>query len=94
MSKSLRAGIGALAIVGTLAATSAANAAPPPPVPTAFPVVAFAASAYLLGYGFCTALAFGKQTEAGITGPAARLEAARDCLIPPLGIARYAHRVR
>ncbi len=45
---------------------------------------------YLLGYGFCTALAFGKQTAAGIIGPAARMKAAKGFLIPPLGIAKYA----
>lgn len=93
MSKSLRAGAAALAIAGTIAGTSAAYALPPP-VTTSFPVGAFAISTYLLGYGFCTALAFGKQTEAGVLGPAARLEAAKDCIIPPLGIAKYAHRVR
>ncbi len=90
MSRILRATGAALAVTLALAATAQpANASIPPPA-TAFPVGAMALGTYLLGYGFCTALAFGKQTAAGIIGPAARMEAAKDCLIPPLGIAKYA----
>jgi len=90
MSKLVRGGAVALALAASLACTTTADASITPA--GNFPAGPMFLATYALAYGFCTALAFGKQTEAGLLGPAARLEAAKDCLIPSIGIAKYAHR--
>lgn len=92
MKKTLRASVLALAMTATVFSVSSANAAPPPAA-AAYPSVwTLAAIGYGLGFGFCTALAFGKQTAAAgpmVVGPHARMQAVKDCLLPPVGIRKW-----
>ncbi len=94
MKTYLRAAVAALAIGSvTLPAITPAHAVPAPAAAgIGVTVPEFLAGAYVFGFAFCTAFAFGKQTAAAgnaIVGPKARLAAAKDCLLPISGVNKW-----
>lgn len=97
MKKVFRAAIAAAVLSATsISATNAHAIAVAPAAPAAAigsaTIPQVLAGAYLFGFAFCTAFAFGKQTAANEVGPKARLEAAADCLLPIHGVEKWKHR--
>lgn len=95
MTKTLRAAIAAAAIGAMSLSATNAHAAMQAPVAAAasgITVPQFLAGAYVFGFAFCTAFAFGKQTAANQVGPQARMEAVADCLLPIHGVEKWKHR--
>lgn len=95
MTSKLRAGVAGLALAALVTGhASTAHALPPPPVAAAGPTLGTVLLiGYAVGFGVCTLVASGALANARAAGlvvtPDDRAQAVVDCLIPPVGLAKY-----